>query len=90
MSIVKGDYKMEKIALPQITRWLLFEMRPADANSVIDQNIHRFKIVHYKCKAYRYLLKFNCFNNTTDVFFIAIEIYVQILFQGIVDILECV
>lgn len=36
VSIVKGDYEMEKIALPQVTRRLFLEMRPAHANPVID------------------------------------------------------
>lgn len=40
MSIVKGDYEMEKIALPQITRRLFLEVRPAHANPIIDYMSH--------------------------------------------------
>lgn len=55
VSIVKGDYEMEKIALPQITRRLLLEMRPAHADPVINQT-RLFRIALQNGRVFMYKL----------------------------------
>lgn len=35
VSIVKSDHEMEEVTFSQITRWLFFEVRPADADPEI-------------------------------------------------------
>lgn len=65
MSIVKGDYEMEKIALPQITRRLFLEVRAAHANPEIILDTQHFTIVRFKFRLTYYKINvcsdiYNC------------------------------